>query len=141
LDVEKTPELEDSKYSQNSIREFWLVDNRPGRKSSSLLSMKELVNFYPKLTSLIIQDRKHSTMCCADSLIRWSIMDDYGIQLVLETLTALKHLDISGNLVYLTDCGMTGLSPGACERMLKERDFRIQSGDIKGCPFSSLKGK
>jgi len=133
-------ELNHTEKQFNLVRDFWVVDNRPGKRTLELFQIKQLVDTYPNLTTLIIQDMKHSLQCNADNLNRWAIIDDNSMQHIIRSLTELKHLDLSGNLIHLTDCGVTGLSYDARDRLLQGNAEPIHAErELVGKPISNLK--
>ncbi|XP_035704198.1 uncharacterized protein LOC118434537 [Folsomia candida] len=77
--------------------------------------MSELVASYPNLVTLIIRDSASGLKASGQDLIRWAILNDFGLQLILGQLNKLKHFDVKGNLFFVTDCGITGFSEGEVE--------------------------
>ncbi len=92
-----------------------MIDERPGVSGGGtyqpLFIMREMITSYPNLITLIIRDSGSGLKASGSDLCRWTILDDYGMQLVLGNLTKLKYLDIKGNLFFVTDFGVTGFSP------------------------------
>jgi hypothetical protein len=65
-------------------------------------------------------------------------IENSDFQLLIHKLPTLLSLQLIGNMTFLTDEGLTGLSLEACRRMLKSGDFEIQRGDQVGLPISHL---
>lgn len=67
-------------------------------------------------------------------------LEDEDLQLIILHLTHLNFLQLIGNLVYLTDSGITGISKTSTRRMLKRNSYVKITGDMVGEPLYKLQG-
>ncbi|ODM94072.1 Calcitonin-like peptide type 1 receptor [Orchesella cincta] len=112
-------------------------------------NMDKLCPSFKNLTTFVIADGdKLQYRKGLRSSKQWKKMSnahicDDDMQNILRNLTLLKTLRIRGRMVYLTDCGTVGLSPGIVNEMRSKPDLMnipYATGESTGLSISNLTG-